>query len=129
MLTATPTAAATPIRKMSAHGREGTRRGRAGEARERRVSGRPRPRHCASASSGASPDPGGGSALGRCPSAQPVAAPPTLTNGWARALLLDGSYTNPAGLVVALPAGAWANAGSAKLRFNDVHNTHIHVDL
>jgi hypothetical protein len=61
--------------------------------------------------------------------AEPVAAPPTLTNGWARALLLDGRYTHPAGLVVALPAGAWANAASAKLRFNDVHNTHVHLDL
>lgn len=54
---------------------------------------------------------------------------PALTNGWARALLTAGTYTNPAGLVLALPAGAWGNGGNAKLRFNAIHNTHFHLDL
>ncbi|WP_369229229.1 hypothetical protein AB5J56_01530 [Streptomyces sp. R21] len=54
---------------------------------------------------------------------------PALTQGWARALLTTGSYTNPGNLTLALPAGAWGNAGSAKLRFNAIHNSHIHLDL
>lgn len=54
---------------------------------------------------------------------------PELSDGWARALLRAGTYTNPAGLVLALPAGAWANAGSPKLRFDAIHNSHVHVDL
>jgi len=61
----------------------------------------------------------------------PAATPgmPVLTEGWARALLTAGTYTNPAGLVLALPAGAWANGGNPKLRFDAIHNTHFHLDL
>jgi len=62
-----------------------------------------------------------------------VATPgmPALIEGWARALLIAGTYTNPTGLVLALPAGAWANGGNAKIHnhFNYIHNSHFHIHL
>ena len=54
---------------------------------------------------------------------------PELGDGWAENLLKVGRYTNPAGLVLDLPAGAWGNAGNAKLKFDATHNSHVHLDL
>ncbi len=56
-------------------------------------------------------------------------AAPVLAKGWAKTLLLTGAYTNPAGIVVTLGIGIWANAASPKLTFNITHNTHIHLNL
>ncbi|MFC6023747.1 hypothetical protein ACFP2T_47295 [Plantactinospora solaniradicis] len=54
---------------------------------------------------------------------------PALARGWARALLENGIYTTAAGQVVNLGIGAWANAGHATMRYNEVHDNHFHLTL
>jgi hypothetical protein len=52
-----------------------------------------------------------------------------LTNGWARELLVNGTYTNPDGLVINLNIGVWGNANNQMMGYNSVHNSHFHVTL
>ena len=54
---------------------------------------------------------------------------PTLGLGWARDLLVDGTYRSPSGVTLNLPAGPWANGHNAKFKPDPGHNDHIHLSL
>jgi hypothetical protein len=58
-----------------------------------------------------------------------VVGPPKLTDGWAQSLLKNGTYTNPDNLSINLDAGAWSNASTSKMTYNNEHNDHFHLTL
>ncbi len=53
----------------------------------------------------------------------------TLAGGWARALVRTGSLTATSGEILNTALGVWAQANSARVTYNSVHNTHIHIAL
>ncbi|HJU41334.1 MAG TPA: carboxypeptidase-like regulatory domain-containing protein [Vicinamibacterales bacterium] len=52
-----------------------------------------------------------------------------LNGGWARALIRDGTFTAASGQVLNTGLGVWALAGSQRITYNAIHNSHIHIAL
>jgi len=53
----------------------------------------------------------------------------TLPRGWAQQLLCNGALTTAQGEVLDLGIDNWTNATNAKMRYNSIHNNHIHITL
>ena len=52
-----------------------------------------------------------------------------LNGGWAQALIQNGTVTAGSGQVLNTNLGVWTLATSARITYNAVHNTHVHVAL
>ena len=52
-----------------------------------------------------------------------------LGGGWAQALIQNGTVTATSGEVLNTGAGVWTLATSARITYNSIHNSHIHVAL
>jgi len=53
----------------------------------------------------------------------------TLPRGWAQQLLCNGTLATAEGSVLDLGIGTWSNATNTKMRYNSVHNNHVHITL
>jgi hypothetical protein len=52
-----------------------------------------------------------------------------LAAGWARDLLGDGAITAISGQTLDTGVGAWSEDNNARIQYNAVHNSHIHIAL
>jgi hypothetical protein len=52
-----------------------------------------------------------------------------LSEGWAQSLIRNGSVTAITGEVLDTSLGAWSQAGTSRMQYNAIHNSHIHIAL
>ncbi len=52
-----------------------------------------------------------------------------LADGWARSLIETGAVTAASGQALNLALGNWTHANSARVRYNAIHNSHVHIAL